>query len=112
MRLLDTQMWNQANALSNQRGSGRCLMIGVRGFEICFFSIWSFNYEDGKEFDNFKPLNLINFSKNDFKELYIKFVTNILNNQEVFLVIGWRLDWIEHSVYIDEMFKYILNNKP
>lgn len=114
MKLLGTQMWNQASALSNQRGSGRCWMIGVRGFEICFFQfdLLKYNYGNGNDFDNFKPLNLRGFSKEDFEELDIKFVTNILSNQEVFVAIGWRLDWIEHSEFIDEMFKHILNNQP
>ena len=108
-KVLKDQMWNQADMAKQE--NGRLWMVGQNGFEICFFKFDVERYNEGSpDYANFKPLNLRNWSIEDFKSLEIELITELVNNVEEIKVIKWRLDNDDHCSFIHEMFVFILNH--
>lgn len=108
-KMLKNQMWDPADKAKQE--NGRLWMIGQNGFEICFFKFDILKYLGGSgDYRNFQPLNLRNWSIEDFKYSDIGLITELVNNVEEIKVIKWRSDNDDHCLYIHEMFMFILNH--
>lgn len=105
------QAWDQADG-SKDEWTGRIWVIGQRGFEISFFKFDVLAYQDSAKFINFIPLNLNQWSADDFEYLGIKVVTEIIRGQKEVRSITWRLDNVDHAPYIHDMFIHISRNLP
>lgn len=110
-KVLLNQVWNAADA-SKHEITGRIWVIGQRGFEICFFIFDPLQYEDSRDYTNFIPLNLNQWSAEDFKHFNIKVKTENIHGQTEVRVIYWRLDDVYQSRYIHDMFIHVSNNMP
>lgn len=105
------QGWDQADSAKNT--DGKLWFIGQRGFEFCVFRFDVFNYPSNIEgYTNFMPLNLHNWTKQDFDHMNIDVITETVNNVEVIRIIKWRLDDKTHAMFLHEMLSYIESHNP
>ena len=109
-KLANDQLWEQADA--NKNPAGRLWVIGQIGFDMCVFSFDILNYLNRNEFRNFSPLNLNNWSAEDFISLDIGCIHRVINNVDTLLVIKWKLNDTNQHQYIHNMLDYISRNNP
>ena len=93
---------------------GKIWVICNIGFEFCVFrfDLNRFSYPGASStFDHFEPLNLNNWTENDFYARKIKIIPESVSDyDDVIQVIQWRLDNPTHHQYIHDMLVYIANN--
>jgi hypothetical protein len=110
--LLD-QAWDAADG-SKHDDRGKLWVIGQRGFEICFFKFDILEYDDSisPDYTNLIPLNLNDWTEEDFKEYEIQVITEKIRGNNEVRVIYWRLDNPIHAPYIHDMFIHVSTYVP
>lgn len=111
--LVKDQLWNQADALKNDRG--RLWVVAQIDLVICFFhfDVLNHTYPDYDTYRNFSPLNLNNFDEEDRRNLGIGYLAeSVSSDRNVIQVIQWRLDDPAHQRYLHDMFDHITRHNP
>ena len=109
--LMKDQVFNECEGLAL---NGKIWVICNIGFEFCIFrfDLSRFSYPYASDtFDHFEPLNLNNWTEQQFDSKKIKYISESISpTQDLIRVIQWRLDKPEHYQWIHDMLRYIANN--
>ena len=108
--IFKNQIWEQTDATKNPNGRNWALVL--KGFEVCVFWFDVTMYTDRGDFENFKPLNLNNWSEQDLIYIGADPLVETINGTKYIQVIRWKLNDSTHWSYIEAMIDYILRHNP